>query len=303
MKSTVLPLSLLLLILSALVGFMKPGRASDAIAVSFAWPNPAQAAQPTPAVAGPSAAAVDDFPATTATPLSFNPSPPAPASATPAKLFAGGADSLVARAVGHAEGTRGVDGSKTAAYYGHTDPGNGVWNIGSFSFQHCGAATYTCTSPEEADRHQLQRLAGQAEAMRQRATGAGVQLNLESELNGIDLANQAPAAALGQPGYVEWLARAGEKGIQGQEAVLWARVSAYWDPQLKSWNAPGLGNSESSITHDQRRRMMAIARVLAFNPTQVATLPPAGRPPVWPPTIDPVVQPGDQIVALEIPGQ
>ncbi|HEY9751675.1 MAG TPA: hypothetical protein V6C46_01885, partial [Coleofasciculaceae cyanobacterium] len=214
------------------------------------------------------------------------PPPLNPALPDQAKLFAGGADSLVARTVGHAEGTRGVDGSKTAAYYGHTDPGNGVWNIGSFSFQHCGAAAYTCTSPEEADRHQLRRLEGQAEAMRQRATVAGVQLSLEAELNGIDLANQAPAAALGQPGYVEWLDRAGEKGMQGQEAVLWARVSAYWDPQLNDWNAPGLGNSEASITHDQRRRMMAIARVLEVNPAQVAqvaTLPPAGRPPASPP--------------------
>ncbi|MFM7448383.1 MAG: hypothetical protein ACKO24_07285 [Leptolyngbyaceae cyanobacterium] len=295
MKSTLLRLSFLLFTLSSLVGFVKPARATDAIAVSFALPSPASTVQVDRPVAAPPTTAVDDSAATTATPLSFNPSPPTPLPLKPAlpdqaklgvaekqyELFTGGADSLVARTVGHAEGTRGVDGSKTAAYYGHTDPGNGVWNIGSFSFQHCGAAAYTCTSPEEADRHQLRRLEGQAAAMRQRATMAGVQLSLEAELNGIDLANQAPAAALGQPGYVEWLDRAGEKGMQGQEAVLWARVSAYWDPQIKGWNAPGLGNSESSITHDQRRRMMAIARVLEANPTQVAqvaTLPPASPP-------------------------
>jgi hypothetical protein len=108
--------------------------------------------------------------------------------------------------------------------------------------------------------------------MRQRAAAAGVQLSLEAELNGIDLANQAPAAALGQPGYVEWLDKAQAQGLQGEDAVLWARVSSYWDPNRNGWDAPGLGNSEAAITHDQNRRMTAIARVLESNPTLVAQI-------------------------------
>ena len=63
-------------------------------------------------------------------------------------LFHGGSNSLVARAVGNAEGTRTPDGGYTAAYYGHVDPGNHKWNLGSFSYQH-GAK-----SPADADAKQ-----------------------------------------------------------------------------------------------------------------------------------------------------
>ncbi|MCL6436806.1 MAG: hypothetical protein K6T90_21860 [Leptolyngbyaceae cyanobacterium HOT.MB2.61] len=174
----------------------------------------------------------------------------------------------MARTVGHAEGTRTPDGSKTRAYQGHRDPGNGVWNLGSFSFQHC--REYNCSTPEEADIHQLKRLRGQAEQLRQRTAFLGLEMTLLEELNGIDLANQAPLAALGQPGYPEWLKKARDMGLKGEEAVLWARVKSYWDPNLNGWNAPGLGNSESRIKHDQNRRLTAIARALGVYEQQVA---------------------------------
>jgi hypothetical protein len=80
-----------------------------------------------------------------------------------ARLFEGGSDSLVARAVGSAEGTRTPEGHRNPAYYGHVDPGNGVWNLGSFSYQH-GAS-----SPEEADAKQLARLRQQAQVLQQKA--------------------------------------------------------------------------------------------------------------------------------------
>ncbi len=198
------------------------------------------------------------------------PAPPpiadhAPAALSPApNLFAGGSDSLVARVVGHAEGTRTAAGSRTRAYEGHTDPGNGVWNLGSFSFQHCQAAAYNCATPEQADVHQLRRLEGQAEQLRQRATALGLTLTLEEELNGIDLANQAPLAALGTPeAYPEQLARAKQRGLTGQTAILEGRIWSFWDTTTGQWDAPGLGNSESNIRHDQHRRMQAIARALA----------------------------------------
>ena len=150
--------------------------------------------------------------------LSFNPTPVAPppthttvvatrTDATAPDLFAGGADSLVAHTVGHAEGTRTADGSKTRAYYGHSDPGNGVWNLGSFSYQH------EASSPEDADDKQLQRLKRQRDALRQKAAAARLQFSREEELNAIDLANQAPLAALDTPGYVEWLKQAHERGL------------------------------------------------------------------------------------------
>ena len=52
-------------------------------------------------------------------------------------IWEGDGDSLVAIAVGSAEGTRRPDGGKNSAYQGHPDPANGVWNRGSFSYQHC----------------------------------------------------------------------------------------------------------------------------------------------------------------------
>lgn len=197
--------------------------------------------------------------------------PASPGSSNSARLddiFRGGADSLVARTVGHAEGTRNPDGSKTRAYQGHSDPGNGVWNLGSFSFQHC--REYGCSTPEQADVHQLNRLRGQTEKLRQRTAALGINMTLLEELNGIDLANQAPLAALGQPGYPEWLKQAHDKGLRGEKAILWARVSSFWDPGRNGWNAPGLGNTESRIEHDQNRRLKAIARALDIYQQQVA---------------------------------
>ena len=171
-------------------------------------------------------------------------------------LFVGGAESVVARVVGSAEGTRTVEGLRTPAYYGHTDPGNGVWNLGSFSYQH-GAA-----SPEDADKRQMQRLQRQTQTLLSRAAAFGLELTLEEMLNGIDLANQAPKAALDRGGYIDWLAEAHQLGMTGQEAIAWARTRSFLEPDTQQWNAPGLGNTVEGISRDQERRMRAIARTL-----------------------------------------
>ncbi|MEM9808421.1 MAG: hypothetical protein AAF959_24420 [Cyanobacteria bacterium P01_D01_bin.56] len=181
--------------------------------------------------------------------------PPPPLPAEISDLFAGGVDSLVARAVGTAEGTRTPDGQKTFAYYGHPDPGNQAWNQGTFSYQHAAR------SPEEADAKQLERLKRQTEELYRLASSQGLQLNMEEALNGIDLANQAPAAALDR-GYIDWLAQAKIIGLSENEAILWARTRAFLDPDTGRWNAPGLGNSVQTITHDQARRQRAIAQAL-----------------------------------------
>ncbi len=196
-------------------------------------------------------------------------------------LFAGGSDSLVARAVGTAEGTRTPTGDHTPAYYGHIDPGNGVWNLGSFSYQH-GA-----TSPEEADRKQLARLRSQATQIQQQATTQGMTLSVEETLNGIDLANQAPLAALAEDGgnYIDRLQQAYHMGLRGDEAVLWARTYAYVDPETDRWDAPGLGNDPTRITNDQARRLQAITKAIAaYHQPQIA------RKPEQPPT-EPIPQP------------
>ncbi|MBW4488239.1 MAG: hypothetical protein KME12_10670 [Trichocoleus desertorum ATA4-8-CV12] len=185
-----------------------------------------------------------------------------PVPAAPADLFEGGVNSLVAKAVGSAEGTRTPMGDRTRAYYGHVDPGNGVWNLGSFSYQH-GAP-----SPEAADEKQLKRLAKQATMVRQQAAAKGMQLNLEEELNAIDLANQAPLAALDRGGYIDWLEAAHKMGLRGSDAVLWARTRSFLNPDTGQWNAPGLGNNVYSISRDQERRQQAIARAIALHQQQ-----------------------------------
>jgi hypothetical protein len=178
-------------------------------------------------------------------------------------IFQNGSESLVARTVGSAEGTRHWSGDRTTAYYGHVDPGNGVWNLGTFSYQH-GAS-----SPEEADRKQLQRLKRQGSQLKEQAAKLGVELSLEEKLNALDLANQAPLAALDRGGYIERLAQARRLEMTGEEAILWARTYAYLDPDTRAWNAPGLGNNIQSISRDQERRIGAISKALkAFNPKE-----------------------------------
>jgi hypothetical protein len=180
-------------------------------------------------------------------------------------LFAGNSDSLVAVAVGSAEGTRTPEGDRNPGYYGHTDPGNGVWNLGTFSYQH------DADSPEAADAKQLNRLQDQAQVMQAKAAAQGLTLTLEETLNGIDLANQAPKAVLDQDGYVDWLAKAHQKGLDGTDAILWARTQSFIDPKTQQWNAPGLDNDADRISRDQERRMMAIADAISTYKQDVAS--------------------------------
>ncbi len=174
------------------------------------------------------------------------------------EIFQGGANSLVARAVGSAEGTRRPDGSKNSAYYGHRDPGNAKWNLGSFSYQH------DARSPEDADQRQLNRLQTQDKMLQQKAAAQGLTLTLEERMNGLDLANQAPLAALDRGGYIDRLKEARDRGLRGNEAILVARVNSYREPSTNLWDAPGLGNNEADIRHDQARRMDAVADALAI---------------------------------------
>lgn len=172
-------------------------------------------------------------------------------------LFIGDTHSLVARAIGAAEGTRTIQGDRTPAYYGHRDPGNGVWNLGTFSYQH-GA-----TSPEAADRKQLERLYQQAQQLRSLAAAHNIPLTNEIMMNGLDLANQAPRAALSeQGGYFQRLREAYDEGYFGAEAILEARTHSYIDPMTNRWDAPGLGNTHRSIRADQLRRQQAIDQVM-----------------------------------------
>lgn len=180
------------------------------------------------------------------------------------QLFSQDSDSLVAVAVGNAEGTRTPEGSRSKHFHGHSDPGNGVWNLGTFSYQH-GAE-----SAEAADAKQINRLKQQSRIMQEKAVAQGLKLTLEETLNGIDLANQAPKALLDSQGYIEWLAQAHQQGLNGSDAILWARVQSFIDPKTQQWNAPGLGNTAESITRDQKRRMQAIAKAVQAQNNSIA---------------------------------
>jgi hypothetical protein len=218
-------------------------------------------------------------------------------------IFRGGSDSLVARTIGSAEGTRTADGSRTRAFYGHTDPGNGVWNIGTFSYQH-GAS-----SPEAADDKQLARLQRQGKVLDQKAQIAGLEMSLDETLNGLDLANQSPRAALERGGYIERLTEARERGLSGADAILWARTYSYMDPDTEQWNAPGLGNTTASITRDQDRRLRAIDRALdsynqqnpPVNQTAEISIPTSEPPPDLTQPIAPATQASEVPVASSPP--
>lgn len=182
-------------------------------------------------------------------------------------LFSGGSESFVARTVGAAEGTRTPDGGKTQNYHGHVDPGNGVWNRGTFSYQFGNAENL---SPDEADRRQLAKIQRIYESvMLPKAEKHGIApLTLAEEINGIDLINQAPLTVTEDGGYIERLAAAKQKGLTGDEAILNARIWSFWDSQRGGWDAPGLRayddiSKEESIRRDQDRRMAMIHKAMA----------------------------------------
>lgn len=280
MKSPVpSPSVLALSLLTLTVGSPKPAYADDAL-VSFAPPA-------TPATSA-TAHSIPPAPPPSTSPLSFTPSPPPsspppPLSASPPiptahstaptddHLFNGGSESLVARTVGAAEGTRTADGGKTSLWEHHTDPGNFVENCGTFSYQF----GYGKMSPEDCDEQQMAKIRRHyEETILPQAQAAGMELDLLEKLNGIDLANQAPLAVTQSGGYVDRLVAEKQKGLEGTEAILEARVMSFCNPDRgdgtppSCWDASGLRayddiSKETSIRHDQQRRMGMIDRALA----------------------------------------
>lgn len=182
-------------------------------------------------------------------------SPPAPAlsavgasATTPSPTLS---DQEIVCLVGQAEGTRDRDCSPTSAYYGHRDPGNGHWNLGSFSSQH-GAM-----NPEEADQAWLPRLREAETAIQRQALAkwGGAPLSKAALVQGIDLYNQSPAAA---KDYVERLRSADPT----PQEIIDARAESFIDPATQTLDAPGLGNSWERVGRDQKRRVEAILSLM-----------------------------------------
>ena len=159
----------------------------------------------------------------------------------------------IACLVGQAEGTRTSDCGFTDAYYGHTDPGNGVWNLGSFSYQH-GAS-----SPEDADDKWVYHLRTEAIAKIQaQANQYQVKLTFNDWIQALDLYTQSPLAAEGS--YVMELAEYKQQhgNAVSTDGYVNVRSQSYIDPATGRLDAPGLGNDYNRVQSDQRRRVMAI---------------------------------------------
>ncbi|MBE9042727.1 hypothetical protein IQ235_18360 [Oscillatoriales cyanobacterium LEGE 11467] len=168
------------------------------------------------------------------------------------KLFAT-PDSAGSVAIGVAEGTRTSSGGTTQRYAGHRDPGNGALNLGTFSYQH-GANT-----PRQADLRQLARLKRQMTQVKRQARDRGIDLSILDLVVAADLLNQSPQAGYHFP---DNLNKAREKGLQGLDALLNARMYSYVNPQTQSLEAAGFGNSWAKLKRDQKRRLEAIQSAL-----------------------------------------
>ncbi len=223
------------------------------------------------------------------------PLPPPQVAQIPEEWWQQGSGSPLAIALGAAEGTRRYDGSKTPIYYWHTDPGNNADNFGTFSYQHLQPAekapviaaktaekkrqiSANLGLAEIADRRQLARIKKYYEQLRQQAFEKGMNLNQKELIAGLDLANQAPLAALNPMGYLDRLIQMRKLIDDFDEQILEARIWAYWHPRRNTWDAPGLGNTYDRIRHDQKRRLGEIEKALAIGqvkpqPDRVATPP------------------------------
>lgn len=178
-------------------------------------------------------------------------------------LFEGGSNSIVGRAVGTAEGTRTADGGKTQSWYGHKDPGDAAWNIGTFSYNRTRDRT-GITAPETADQHYLQILKARTRLMLKQAKKTGVTLTLAEWINTIDLLTQSPEAALGwsdqqNPGFISNLIRIKQRGINGQQAIIAARIDGFRNNATQKYEA---WTDKQGLTRDQQRRTLAVTKTV-----------------------------------------
>jgi D-alanyl-D-alanine dipeptidase len=201
-------------------------------------------------------------------------------------LFANNS-SIGVLAICAAEGNCEIDGSRTKLYSGHVDPGNSVENFGWCSNQ-------------GRDRGNLDIIdAGCLKRTRSRIPRLIIKLqnhsiypeqNIEVFINNLDQWNQASPRV--SDAFPKKYADALKKGLEGKEAILWARVEAFRksDGELEAGNSRvGLfsicANYKNTyyttklqqysmwserwrwncIALDQRRRLEAINQVLMRN--------------------------------------
>ena len=146
-------------------------------------------------------------------------------------------------AIGIAEGTRTPDGGYTQAYYGHSDPGNGVRNVGTVSSQQYG-------NPDVADRVWAGRLSALATRMTPVLFQMGVKPGTVAfnrlMFNRLDLEVQSPAAAADL-----FRNLTGDYSIEG---IAKARADSFINPATGQLEAGGFGGSYNRLFTDQRSR-------------------------------------------------
>jgi hypothetical protein len=171
------------------------------------------------------------------------------------KLLDGGVDSPVAICVGVSEGTRTPDGRKTAAWNGHTDPGNQAQNQGSFSYQHSAA------SPKDADLQQIKKL---KDVLLPKFLKILPRLKTRTDdeikrlfLCVCDCFTQSEAACTAKGGFLDQISANGNYPPTIDRVTDW-RVQSYYDPHTGELDAPGFLNNIETLTADQARRTEAI---------------------------------------------
>jgi len=192
-------------------------------------------------------------------------------------------------AIGLAEGTINKNGSPNSAWYSHGDPGNGKLNKGFGSYQVYQDPRGASLTPEQADRIQANRLAGQWPTIDQALTRAGIPAGPTRDLvaaSALDAWNQAPATQGGtygllNPNRLAELKQDLASGKNPTEAITQWRANSYRTDSGRL-DAPGLGNSMSRVMDDQRRRTEAVAEGLRLRAG--SSVPSSGGQPAYQPT-------------------
>lgn len=165
--------------------------------------------------------------------------------------------SVLILAIGHAEGTIGLDGTPTQAYYGHGDSGHK--NIGVFSCISCGSR-----SPEEADRYYLEeKLKPKKARFEDAARGAMLPANHPMLAAAFfTLLTQSPLAATDRKGFLDRMGILKTQGINF-ESLLQLSVDSYRDPDTNTFkDVARFNNDESLLRADQKRRLTKVEEFL-----------------------------------------
>ena len=152
--------------------------------------------------------------------------------------------------IGIAEGTRTINGGYTRAYKGHTDPGDGFANRGTFS----GGRGMGNATPQQVDRHWLRKLSAEGARMAPVLARAGLRPGTVGYnrfmFNYLDLSVQSPLAAQGFAAKLSSM-KAGKWSI---EVMAKARADSFYNPMTGRLEAGGFNNNYSRLLGDQRSR-------------------------------------------------